>query len=167
MSGLLTGLPAEQLTAVVAALRARGETVATAESLTAGLLTAALTSVPGSSAVVRGGVVVYATELKTSLAGVPETLLAERGPVDAEVAVALAEGARDRCGASIGIGLTGVAGPDPQDGKPVGTVYVALAGPRGVRSVALTEPGSRESVRAGAVRAALQLLAHDLGTLDG
>ncbi|WP_018684601.1 CinA family protein [Actinokineospora enzanensis] len=162
---LAPGLSAESVAGVVAALKARGETVATAESLTAGLLTAVLTSVPGSSAVVRGGLVVYATDLKAALAGVDADLLAERGAVDPDVAAALAEGARARCGADLGVGLTGVAGPDPQDGVPPGTVHVALAGPRGRRGVTITAAGGREEVRSAAVRHALQLIAADLGTL--
>ncbi|SDC30566.1 CinA family protein [Actinokineospora iranica] len=162
---LVPGLPAAPVAALVEALRTRGETVATAESLTAGLLTAVLTSVPGSSAVVRGGLVVYATDLKTTLAGVPAALLAERGAVDPEVAVHLAHGARDRCGASIGVGLTGVAGPDPQGGVAAGTAHVALAGRAGVRTRVVAEPGGRAAVRAAAVRAALELIAGELGTL--
>ncbi|WP_084793686.1 CinA family protein [Actinokineospora bangkokensis] len=167
MSGLLAGLDPELPRSVVAALRARGETVATAESLTAGLVTAALTAVPGSSAVVRGGVVVYATELKAELAGVDPALLAERGPVDPDVARALAAGARARCGATYGLGLTGVAGPDPQDGAPVGTVHVALVGPGFGEVVSPLFSGGREAIRTAAVRAALDLVAVRLGTLQG
>ncbi|RLK62152.1 CinA family protein [Actinokineospora cianjurensis] len=152
---------------VVAALRAAGETIATAESLTAGLLTAALTTVPGASAVVRGGLVVYATDLKATLAGVDPALLAERGAVNAEVAVQLAAGARERCGADIGVGLTGVAGPDPQDGVAPGTVHIALVGPRGTRHEVITAGGDREAVRAAAVVGALALIGVDLGTLPG
>ncbi|GAB3906185.1 hypothetical protein GCM10029964_102560 [Kibdelosporangium lantanae] len=100
----LLGMPPDALAGVVAALRAREETVATAESLTAGLVTAALTSVPGASRVVRGGLVVYATDLKWGLAGVDPDLLAERGAVDPDVAAQLATGARDRCGATWGSG---------------------------------------------------------------
>jgi nicotinamide-nucleotide amidase len=137
----------------------RGETVATAESLTAGLLGAALTSTPGASGTYRGGLVVYATDLKARLAGVPEDLLAERGAVDPDVAVALARGARDRLGASWGVGVTGVAGPDPQDGKPVGTLFVAVAGPNGsCRTASLVLSGDRDTIRAGAVQASLALL---------
>ncbi|MCW2541769.1 MAG: damage-inducible protein CinA [Frankiales bacterium] len=106
-----------------------GETVAVAESLTGGLLSARLTSTPGSSATFRGGLVVYATDLKATLAGVDVGLLSERGPVDPAVAESLARGARERLGASWGIGVTGVAGPEPQGGQPVGTVFLALVGP--------------------------------------
>ena len=152
---------------VVALLKARGETVATAESLTAGLVTAALTSVAGSSAVVRGGLVVYATDLKHTLAGVDEALLAEHGAVHPEVARQLALGARTRCGATWGLGLTGVAGPDPQDGIQPGTVHVALSGSTfsGVRTI--TVGGDRHDVRAASVDAALSLLLDHLTSACG
>lgn len=154
------GLEPDLLPTVVSALRDRGWTVATAESLTAGLLTAALTEVPGSSAVVRGGLVVYGTDLKHTLAGVDADLLARRGPVDPQVAQALARGAAARCGADVGVGLTGVAGPDPQDGHPVGTWFAAVVGPDGLLSEARGPGtgGSRHEVRAAVVRAGLQLL---------
>ncbi|QFZ24774.1 CinA family protein [Saccharothrix syringae] len=147
---------------VVAALRERGETVATAESLTAGLVAVALTDVPGASAVVRGGLVVYATDLKHALAGVDADLLAEHGAVHPEVARQLAEGARTRCGATWGLGLTGVAGPDPQDGVPPGTVHVGLSG-RSVSTVqTFTLGGGRHEVRAASAAAALDLLGEHL-----
>jgi nicotinamide-nucleotide amidase len=140
-------------------LLAQGATVAVAESLTGGLLGAALTSTPGSSATFRGALVVYATDLKQTLAGVPGPLLDAEGPVSAHVAAALAAGARDRLAATYGVGVTGVAGPDPQDGHAVGTVFAAVAGPGGgeVRALALT--GDRPAIRAAAVSAALDLLA--------
>jgi nicotinamide-nucleotide amidase len=151
--------------AVVADLLAsRGETLAVAESLTGGLLAATVVAVPGVSRVFRGGLVVYATDLKASLAGVPDDLLKARGPVDPDVAVALARGARSRCGADWGLSTTGVAGPDPQDGHPVGTVHVAVAGPGGevaVRTLALR--GDRPAVRLGAVTEALTLFLSVLG----
>ncbi|MGC7100087.1 CinA family protein [Amycolatopsis lurida] len=147
---------------VIAALLRRGETVATAESLTAGLVCAALTEVPGSSAVVRGGLVVYATELKAALAGVDPDLLATRGAVDPEVAAQLADGARTRCGADWGIGLTGVAGPASQDGVSPGTVHLGLAGPAGTVTRELRIPGDRGAVRAGSVAAALGLLGEQI-----
>jgi nicotinamide-nucleotide amidase len=147
---------------VVHALIERNETLATAESLTGGLVAAELVEVAGVSAVYRGGFVVYATELKHELAGVLEDLLAERGPVDPDVAGALARGARDRCGADWGVATTGVAGPEPQDGVPVGKVYVAVAGP-GVEIVReLTFDGGRAAIRAGSVTAALELLLEQL-----
>jgi nicotinamide-nucleotide amidase len=148
---------------VVGRLVARGQTVAVAESLTAGLAGAVLTEVPGSSAAFRGGLQVYATDLKQRLAGVPAEVLAEHGAVSAETAVALAEGVRAALGADWGVGLTGVAGPEPQEGHPPGTVHVAVAGPHGgsVRSRRL--PGDRQRVRLLAVAAALDLLRRRLG----
>ncbi|MGE5287686.1 MAG: CinA family protein, partial [Micromonosporaceae bacterium] len=106
-------------------LRARNQTLAVAESLTGGLLCAALTDVPGASAVVRGGVVAYATDLKAVLLGVPRPLLNRHGPVHPDVAAAMAEGVRLRLSAGFSVATTGVAGPEPQDGKPVGTVHIA------------------------------------------
>jgi nicotinamide-nucleotide amidase len=146
---------------VHARLAELGATVALAESLTGGLLCAALTDPPGASTTVRGGLVVYATDLKASLAGVSESLLAERGAVDPDVALALARGARARLGASFGVGVTGVAGPDPQDGKAVGTVFAAVAGPHRdtVREYRLA--GDRREIRAAAVQACLDLLASE------
>ncbi|MEU4762924.1 CinA family protein [Actinosynnema sp. NPDC023794] len=143
---------------VVHTLKTRGETVATAESLTAGLVTAELASVPGASAVVRGGLVVYATDLKHTLAGVDAALLAEHGAVHPEVARQLAEGARERCGATWGLGLTGVAGPDPQDGVGPGTVHIGLSGPSGTFVRTLTLGGGRDEVRKSSTAAALTLL---------
>ena len=113
--------------AAVAALTAAGLTVAVAESLTGGSVVEALVRVPGASACVRGGVVAYATDLKATLLGVPADLLAERGPVDPDVAAAMADGVRRRLGADLGVATTGVAGPEPQGGRPVGTFYVAVA----------------------------------------
>jgi nicotinamide-nucleotide amidase len=148
--------------AVVAALGERGETAAAAESLTGGLVAATIVDIAGASAVFRGALVVYATDLKHTLAGVPEELLAERGPVDADVALALAAGARERCGADWGLATTGVAGPDPQAGKPVGLVFVAVAGPHVATVCELSLTGSRADVRTGAVAAVLALLVDEL-----
>lgn len=148
---------------VVAALTTRGQTVATAESITAGGVCVMLTTVPGSSAVLRGGLVVYATDLKVALAGVDEDLLSEHGPVHPEVARQLADGARSTCGADWGLGITGVAGPGPADGVSAGTVHVGLAGPGGVRTCrSLTSERDRAGVRADAVRAALELVREHL-----
>ena len=123
---------------VVAALRDREQTLATAESLTGGLVGATLTDVPGASKVYRGGLIVYATELKAELARVSPQTLAADGPVAASTAGQLARGAARVCGADWGLATTGVAGPEPQDGHPVGQVFVAVAGPG---PAALTEPG--------------------------
>lgn len=151
---------------VVRALARRGETVATVESLTGGLLASRLVDVPGASAVFRGGLVVYATDLKHTLAGVPEELLAARGPVDEAVARALADGGRARCGTHWAVATTGVAGPDPQDGVAPGTVFVAVTGAETaqVRPLALT--GGRAAVRAAAVDEACAMLTRTLAGSD-
>ena len=108
-------------------LRAGGQTVAVAESLTGGLVAAALTDVPGSSAVFRGGVIAYATELKADLLGVDAMMLRRHGAVYPPVAAAMAEGVRARLGATYGLATTGVAGPEPSDGQPVGTAHIAVS----------------------------------------
>lgn len=138
-------------------------TIAIAESLTGGLLTAALTDTPGSSAVVRGGLVVYATALKATLAGVDPLLLAQRGAVDPDVARQLAVGVRHRLGATVGVGVTGVAGPDPQDGAEVGTVFGAIAGPHAVQMARWQFTGDRAAIRAATVAACLELISAELG----
>ncbi|MDW5323896.1 CinA family protein [Plantactinospora sp. KLBMP9567] len=148
--------------AVVHALVDRGATLAVVESLTGGLLAATIVDIAGVSSVFRGGLVTYATELKSSLVGVPAELLAERGAVDPDVAVALAEGGRARCGADWCLATTGVAGPEPQDGKPVGLVFVAAAGPSGTVVRRLDIDGNRLRIRIGAVSGALHLLAERL-----
>lgn len=152
---LVEGTAAE---AVVRALTASRATVATAESLTAGLLAATLAGVPGASAVLRGGLVVYATDLKAALAGVPQATLDAQGPVAADTVRALAAGARGRCGATWGVALTGVAGPTEQDGHPVGTVFLGLSSPHGDRVHRLALRGSRWEIRSAAVREALAAL---------
>jgi nicotinamide-nucleotide amidase len=154
--------------AVVRALIERRLTIAVAESLTGGLLTAELTSVPGASAVVLGGAVVYATELKHTLLGVDASLLAAEGPVHPEVARQLADGVRDRLAvggrrADIGIATTGVAGPDPQGGRPVGTVFVGVSSAAGTRAIALDLAGDRDGIRRRTVAEAVAALAAELG----
>jgi len=139
-------------------LEAAGASVAVAESLTGGLLGATLTAMPGASRTFRGGVLAYATDLKESLLGVPGPLLSAEGAVSAEVAAAMAGGVRDRLRSTYGVALTGVAGPDPQDGEPPGTVFVAVAGPAGGRVRSARLAGGRDEVRAASVRAALELL---------
>ena len=147
---------------LVTRLTAAGQTVAVAESLTGGLVSAALTEVPGASVVVRGGVLAYATDLKAAVLGVDAGLLAQVGPVDADVAGQMADGVRLLMGATYGLATTGVAGPDEVDGKPVGTVYVAVAGPGSARVKALLLTGGRGEVRAQSVLAVLILLAEEL-----
>lgn len=147
----------------VRALIASGRTIATAESLTAGMLAARIADVPGASAALRGGLIVYATDLKASLAGVDAELLAARGAVDPDVAAGLAAGAAERCGADIGIGCTGVAGPDPQDGQPVGRVFIGVSADGEVRVSAFDFSGSRPEIREQTVDAALVLVAEAIG----
>lgn len=147
----------------VAALRGAGATVATAESLTGGLVCATLVGVPGASDVVRGAVVAYAADVKTTMLGVGADLIDERGTVDAEVAAAMARGVRSRLGATYGLATTGVAGPDASEGKPPGTVHIAVAGPDGVVTRLLELAGDREAIRSGTVDALLSLLVARLG----
>jgi nicotinamide-nucleotide amidase len=156
----LYGVDDESLAVVVSRLLvAQGATVAVAESCTGGLLGGALTDVPGSSACFRGGLVCYADDLKTSLAGVPEALLRAHGAVSEPVARALAAGARSSCSATFGLGVTGIAGPGGgTTGKPVGTVHVALADEGLGRAVKLDWPGDRDLIRRRAVTVALDLL---------
>ncbi|MCM2388449.1 CinA family protein [Streptomyces albipurpureus] len=148
---------------ILAVLAERGQTVAVAESLTGGLVAAELTAVPGASAVFRGSVTAYATTLKHTVLGVERALLASRGAVDAQVAQQMAAGVRRVLEASWGIATTGVAGPEPQDGQPVGTVYVAVVGPKGTGNVtALRLNGTRAEIRRESVRSVLGLLAEEL-----
>jgi len=147
----------------VGLLIARAETIAVAESLTGGLLAAALTSVPGASAVFRGGVVAYATDLKAALLGVPSALLDRHGPVHPAVAAAMAEGSRARMDAAVGAATTGVAGPEPADGQPVGTVHIAVSSSGGTATRALSLTGDRHEIRLSTVEQALGLLIGVLG----
>lgn len=160
-----SGLSGHELAAlIVAELTEHGETVALAESLTGGLLTSALVDVPGASAVVRGGVVAYATDLNATLLGVDEELLARVGAVHHEVALQMASGVRERLAATYGLATTGVAGPDPQDGRAPGTVFVAVAtSEQGGVATEEAIAGDRAAVRSGTVLLALELLAAQLG----
>ena len=144
---------------VAGAFADRGLTVATAESCTGGLLAARLTERPGSSAWVLGGVTAYANSAKEQLVGVPAAMLEEHGAVSPEVAGALADGARVRFGADVGVGITGIAGPGGGlPDKPVGTVHICVAGPDGRQLRALRLPGSRTAVRERSVTMAMHLL---------
>jgi len=147
---------------LVSVLSSLGQTVASAESLTGGLVVSRLIDPPGASAVVRGGIVAYATDAKASVLGVDAELLADRGAVDADVAQQMAEGVRRVLDADWGVATTGVAGPDPQDGVPVGRVYVAVAGPDGTCVQQHDLSGDRRDIRDGAVGAALALLMKSL-----
>ena len=134
-------------------------TIAAAESCTGGLFAERLTTIAGSSAYFLGGVVCYSNEMKTAWADVPQEMIATKGAVSAEVAIALAEGIRRRVGSTLGVGITGVAGPGGgSEEKPVGTVHIALANATGVRERALRLPGDREMVRLQASQAALDMV---------
>ena len=147
---------------VLAGLARRGWTIGTAESLTAGLVVAALVDVPGASANVRGGIAAYATDVKETVLGVDSGLLARVGAVDEEVARQMARGARRVLEADVAIATTGVAGPDPQDGQAVGTVYIAIATPLDETVERLALDGTRRDIRAATVEAALLLCADAL-----
>ena len=138
-------------------LAARGQTVGTAESLTGGLVAAALTTIPGASAVFRGGIVAYATDVKQSLLAVPPDLLERVGTVHKDVALAMARGVRGALGADVGLATTGVAGPEPADRQPVGTVHIAVVAPCGVVHEPLSLNGSRDGIRLATVNHLLEL----------
>ncbi len=147
------------LEAEICALLGRaGATVACAESLTAGMLTARLANVAGASAVVRGGIVAYATDLKSHLLGVSRLRLFDQGAVSAKTAAAMASGVAEECKSTYGVALTGVAGPAEQEGQPPGTVYAAVYGPAGVSTKLFTFAGQRAQIRILAVTSALAML---------
>ena len=153
-------------------LEGSGETVATCESITGGLICGALTSVPGSSEVVRGGLITYATDLKTLLAGVGADLISTHGVVSAEVARAMAEGVRQVCRADWGVAVTGVAGPGPSEGVPAGTVWLSVVGPDAWVTRETHEDGDRAQVRAAVVDEAVAALCdllrvHESGPQSG
>jgi nicotinamide-nucleotide amidase len=143
---------------IVGLLTRRRQTVAVAESLTGGLLGAAITTVPGASSVFRGGVIAYATDVKAALLGVSAALLAERGAVDPNVAGMMAAGVRERLGAAIGAATTGVAGPDAADGKPPGTVHIAVSTAGGTVVQTLALSGGRDEIRRDTVERSLRLM---------
>jgi nicotinamide-nucleotide amidase len=147
--------------ALIALLTKRGLTIAVAESLTGGALTAELIRIPGASVVVAGGIVAYQTALKHTLLDVDAALLAEHGPVHPEVAAQMARGARTRLSldgrpVDIGVATTGVAGPDPQGGRPPGTVYLGLSAGPDSWAAPLTLVGDRSGIRAATVAAAVE-----------
>jgi len=142
----------------IGALRAAGATIATGESLTGGQVCATLVSVAGASDVVLGGIVAYAPQAKIDLIGVDAGLIDEHGTVHPDVAAQMAIGCRDRFGSTYGLATTGVAGPGPAEGKPAGTVHVAIAGPDGVHTTDLQLDGDRDTIRKGTVDALLSQL---------
>lgn len=144
---------------LVAVLARRSATLSSCESLTGGLLGATLTSVPGASAAYRGGLITYATDLKHSLAGVDPGELARDGAVAPSTALAMAAGARETCLADWGVGITGVAGPDLQEGHPAGTVFIAVADRSGAAVREYRFDGDRHAIRTRSVEEALRRLA--------
>ena len=147
---------------LLALLAERDWSIATAESLTGGLVASALIDVPGASVSMRGGVIAYDTDLKCQLLGVDAELLRTRGPVDADVARQMASGVRralalDGRPAGVGLATTGVAGPGPADGQPAGTVFVAVATPLGVRTAHEVLDGDRARIRRACVALVLRL----------
>ena len=152
------GVDDETIYAVVQKLlEDKGWTIATAESATAGLVSAALTQTPGASKVVAGGITAYSPEAKTRLLGVPADMLATEGVVSEATALAMAEGARERFGADVGVAVTGEAGPDPAE-QEVGTMVIAVVTPEGVGARTMRLPGDRERIRTYTTTAALQLV---------
>jgi nicotinamide-nucleotide amidase len=143
-------------------LQTMGQTVATAESLTAGLISATLASVPGASSALLGGVATYATEAKVRVLEIPRAILTEHGAVSRQCAEAMAESVRTLFAATWGVSATGVAGPDRQEGHNVGTVFVGVAGPTGAQVRRLDLAGERDAVRRGSMDAALLLLLEHL-----
>ena len=140
-------------------LRAAGHTIATAESLTGGRLAVHFTDVPGASETYLGGVVTYATEVKSSVLDVPGEVIEEHGVVSAECAKAMATGARALTGATYGVSTTGVAGPTEQEGKEPGTVFVGISGPGLLEAIELDLDGGREEVPEQPCVTALEALA--------
>lgn len=149
---------------VVSALAAEGRTLAVCESLTGGGIGQAITAVPGSSAVFRGGLITYATDLKANLLGLGTALVERYGVVSGEVACAMAEASRDLCGSDWSVAVTGVAGPEWQDGQPPGTVFIAVAGPQGAASARHVFDGDRAAVREQTIRSALAAVLGGFGT---
>ena len=158
---LATAFP--EVAALGAHLIERHMTIAVAESCTGGLLGAALTAVPGSSAYVRGGIIAYGNDVKADHLGVGRHLLMTHGAVSAEVAMAMAVGACERFKATIGAGITGVAGPEASEQKPAGLVFVAVAGQGSGQVVRLSRDLGREANRASAVHTALRLCLEFIG----
>ena len=149
--------------ALIRGLQAQGLTVATCESLTGGMICAALVDVPGASRVVRGGLITYQTDTKSLLAGVDAGLIETHGVVSAEVARAMAAGARDTLHEDIAVSATGMASPGEIGDPPAGTVFVGLASAAGVQAVELHLTGDRQAVRQQTVDAAIKLIGQEIG----
>ena len=146
----------------ITALKNRGLTVCTCESLTGGLICATLVDVPGASKVVRGGLITYQTDTKPLLAGVDAALIEKKGVVSAEVAAAMADGARNRLQADIAVSATGMASPGEPDEPPAGTVFVGVASAKGTRAIPLKLSGTRAEVRQKTVETAIKAILTEL-----
>ena len=146
----------------ITALKDRGLTVCTCESLTGGLICATLVDVPGASKVVRGGLITYQTDTKPLLAGVDAALIEKKGVVSAEVAAAMAEGARNRLDADIAVSATGMASPGEPDEPPAGTVFVGVASAKETRTIPLTLTGTRAEIRQKTVETAIEAIIAEL-----
>ncbi|MBS1907721.1 MAG: nicotinamide-nucleotide amidohydrolase family protein [Actinobacteria bacterium] len=159
----MSGESSSTASAVLDVMRERGMTLAVAESLTGGALSAALVEIPGASDVLSGAVVAYATPIKSSVLGVDPVLLAAHGPVHPEVARQMADGVRTVLAvgarpADVGVATTGVAGPTPQGGQPVGRVHIGVSVAGSTASRAFLFSGDRAQIRAAAVEAALAMV---------
>ncbi|MEZ0580116.1 CinA family protein [Nocardioides sp. MH1] len=152
---------------IVARLTEVEETVAAAESITGGRLSARLTDGPGSSKVFLGGVVSYATEVKVKVLGVPQSVIDEHGVISGACAAAMAEGVRELLGSTYGVSTTGVAGPDTQEGQPVGTVFVGVAGPAGTEVEELSLDGDRTEIQMATVGEAMSALGAMMDVVEG
>lgn len=152
---------------VVEAATAAGLTVAAAESLTGGMVCASLVAVPGASAMLAGGVVAYQNSVKASVLGVSAELLDDVGSVDPQVALEMAAGVRSLTAADVGIATTGVAGPEPHDGRPVGSVYIGVSSAAGDNVFHYELKGDRQRIRAEATDLALDVLASVIEDLTG
>ncbi len=152
---------------VITALKEKGLTVATCESLTGGMIASTLVDVPGASNVVRGGFVTYQTDTKTLLADVPAALIAEKGVVSAEVAQAMAEGVRRKIGADIAVSATGMASPGGAKEPPAGTVFVGVSTEEETRAIPLRLAGSRQEIRRQTVEQALEAILTEAKHLGG
>lgn len=150
---------------LIAQLVAKGNKVAVAESLTGGLLLSELISVPGASIVVQGGMVCYSTQSKIDVLGVAAATIAQFGVISEATAIAMAQQVAKKFNAEIGVATTGVAGPDRQEDKPAGTVFIAVVGAAGAAAVELSLSGDRAQIRAQSVIAALELLGKYSGDL--
>ena len=150
--------------AAIALLREHGLTVGTCESLTGGMICAALVDVPGASKVVRGGLVTYQTDVKTLLAGVDAALIERCGVVSGEVAEAMAQGARACLGVDIALSATGMASPGDPGDPPAGTVFVGVASAKGVRDIPLHLTGTRMEIRRQTVEAAISAIITEVKT---